>query len=296
VTVVDVTGWEAAGEEQLGTKPKQWLRSPEDRLWLWKRSEIQRDRRHGEFRKGDDWSEVVAGRLARRLGIPVADVELAVRGPDVGVISCSVLSDAEQLAHGNELLDELGVVSGDPYDRTGYTLDAVGQVLAAVDPPVPSTELPSAFDWFAGYLVLDALIGNTDRHQDNWATIRGGGRRLSPSFDHASCLGFQLSDAERDERLTTADTNRTVAAYARHATTKFEGSPTPIDAAVSGLRRCASGVQRHWAAVLAGAPELTEVLAVIPDDRMSEPARRFASALYRENLASLSYRLRTIDA
>ena len=28
-------GW-AGGEEQLGTKPKQWLRDPLDRLWLWK--------------------------------------------------------------------------------------------------------------------------------------------------------------------------------------------------------------------------------------------------------------------
>ena len=33
---LDVSSWRAAGVEQLGTKPKQWLRDDRDRLWLWK--------------------------------------------------------------------------------------------------------------------------------------------------------------------------------------------------------------------------------------------------------------------
>jgi len=178
---VDVTGWEPADEEQLGTKPKQWIRGPDDELWLWKESTIHEDARHGAFRKGDDWSEVVAARVGQRLGVPVARVELATRGARFGVISRKVSDDeTEALVHGNELLDEIGVGTGEPHDHTGYTVEAVARSLGRAGPPVPSDELTAAFDWFAGYLVLDALVGNTDRHQDNWATIRSSaGERLS---------------------------------------------------------------------------------------------------------------------
>src|SRR4051812_35182610 len=110
MTSVDVSAWEPAGEEYLGTKPKQWLRNPEGQLWLWKESTVQHDALHGPFRKGDDWSEVVAGRVGRRLGVPVAEVDLATRGDRFGIVSRKVFDDeTETLAHGNELLAAIGV-------------------------------------------------------------------------------------------------------------------------------------------------------------------------------------------
>jgi hypothetical protein len=49
---------------------------------------------------------------------------------------------------------------------------------------------------FPGYLMLDALIGNTDRHHENWGARvlagLGNGRRmavLAPTYDHASSEG-----------------------------------------------------------------------------------------------------------
>ena len=58
----------------------------------------------------------------------------------------------------------------------------------------------------AEYLVLDAVIGNTDRHHENWGILRQ--RRgnvwygfVAPSFDHASSLGRELLDSRRDRLL-----------------------------------------------------------------------------------------------
>ncbi len=226
----DVSAWEPAGEEYLGTKPKQWLRSREGNLWLWKESTFNLDSHGKPYRKGDDWAEVVAGRVGLRRGVPVATVELAGRGERLGVVSKRVFDDdTEVLVHGNELLAEIGVVGHSPRDRSGYTLEAVKRVLEDAGPPVADTDVVNAFDWFAGYVVLDALIGNTDRHQDSWATIRSGAsQRLAPSFDHASSLGFLLSDEQRAVQLTTKDRNRTVAAYADVSCTS----------GVSGVTRC----------------------------------------------------------
>jgi hypothetical protein len=46
---------------------------------------------------------------------------------------------------------------------------------------------------------MDALIGNTDRHHENWGilvkrTPRGRTGIIAPSFDHASSLGRELLD------------------------------------------------------------------------------------------------------
>jgi len=299
VTVADVTVWDAAEDEPLGTKPKQWLRDPDGQLWLWKERTWQSDGRGGRFPKGDDWSEVVAGRLGEALGIPVARVELAVRGGTAGVVSRSVLADEhESLVHGNELLGEAGIGTGDPRDRTGYTVDAVRQVLSGVSAPEASADLPDAFSWFVGYLLLDALVGNTDRHQDNWAVLRTGSApaRLAPSFDHASCLGFLLSDAERTERLTTRDGMRQVGAFAGAAKSKFDGRPGVLDVARDALASLRADGQAHWTGVVTGAPSLDPLLDALPADRISDASREFASAVYRNNLSSLSHHLRTMGA
>lgn len=56
-------------------------------------------------------------------------------------------------------------------------------------------EQDMAFRQLAGFVMLDALILNTDRHHENWALIRTitvDGQvvhRIAPTFDHASSLG-----------------------------------------------------------------------------------------------------------
>ena len=47
-------------------------------------------------------------------------------------------------------------------------------------------------------LLFDAIIGNTDRHQDNWQIINytlEGKRLLSPAFDNGTSLGYKIRNA-----------------------------------------------------------------------------------------------------
>ncbi len=293
---VDVSAWEPAGEEQLGTKPKQWLRDAADHLWLWKEATFNCDRDGLTYRKGDDWAEVVAGRVGLELGVPVAVVELATRGDVFGVISRKVLDEVEALSHGNELLAGLGIETRNAHDRAGYTLASVRAVLDDVGPPAEHEGLSTAFDWFAGYLVLDCLVGNTDRHQDNWGVIGGrAGRRLAPSFDHASCLGFLLSDERRRMHLATPDPNQSVSAYAGRAKSKFADQPTLLHVALDALGMASTEARRHWRAAVERLPEISEIIVQVPEDRMSDPAKQFATALFHENHRFLSHGLRSME-
>ena len=292
---VDVASWALVGDEVLGTKPKRWLRNPSDgRRWLMKDCTFNTHRDGTRFRKGDDWSERIASGVAQQLGIPVARTELAVAGErehrTLGVISESVVDLHEDgtpdthLVLGNELLFEPVVNRG----RSGYTVQAVREALESVGGPARANGGRTAWEVFVRYLILDAVIGNTDRHEENWAVIdRSGQRSLAPSFDHASCLGFQLDETHLVERLRTRDGGYTPEAWSNRARTPFAGKPHPIDVVMRALALTKEEIWRPWIDGCEDADRLVEPVWLVPVGRMSNPARDFAERVIRHNCRRL---------
>lgn len=292
---IDVSDWPQAGQETLGTKPKRWLEQPDAGVyWLMKDRTENRRKDGTSFPKGDDWAERVASAVAGVLGLPAAETELVVvhTGDEstYGVISRSVLTSRtdERLAHGNELLADAGFDVGAGKNRRGYTPEAVRTTLAPLDAPADVDEGTTAWDVFVGYLVLDALIGNTDRHHENWAAIVSKtGPRLAPTFDHASSLGFQLDDDRRQEALATKDELRTPEAYADRATSKFEGRLHPVDVAVEALDTLGAQERARRLDRCRDLRPLVEAVEQVPDNRMSPAAREFAIRLVQRNRSRL---------
>ena len=295
-TQVDVTDWEVLRREQLGTKPKRWILDPDGNLWLMKFTTDNQRSDGTSYRKGDDWSERVANGVAGRLGVPAAHTELALdraaEAPGYGIISKSVLAphsgdppqSPEELIHGNQLVD---VELVGP-ERIGHTVEAIRQALddvvapSGIDDHVDDHVM--AWDLFVGYLLLDAVVGNTDRHEENWAVIdRAGVRRLAPTFDHASCLGFQLDDERRMRHLHTRDCNDMPEAWADRAKSKFEGRPHPVVAAMRALDLTDESVRQRWAGRCKDVDHLVEPIWMIPEDRMSPLAQQFAERVIRRN-------------
>lgn len=302
VAVLEVSGWAPAEDEFLGTKPKMWLYGPpadgdEAVRWLWKAATTNRDRLRGDFLKGDDWAEVVASRVGAALGIPVAEVVLAENNNMPGIVSRSFLQEDEILVHGDELIEEV-TDDRSARGRESFTLANVASALSDCRPPSEHEVLRTALDWFAGFLVLDALVGNTDRHEQNWGAIQSpdGSRRLAPSFDHASCLGFMLHDDVRAEYLVDAGPGRTVVDYAARAKPKMQGYASPLDAAVATLGRTERAARKWWSDAVDHVDALEPFLAGLPESRLTPAAAEFASALYRQNHEALSQALRTMPA
>jgi hypothetical protein len=165
-----------------------------------------------------------------------------------GVVTRRIQEANERLLLGNEVLaghvNRYPEAEGDRfYVNPKYTLDLTLNVLGdnelnvqlGSDWTLPDhvSTVPEAF---LGFLLIDAWIGNTDRHDNNWGILErstpdGPVRYLAPTFDHASSLGRELTDAERHERLTTNDKNRTVEAYierCRSAFVREEGTEETI--------------------------------------------------------------------
>ena len=293
---LDVSHWHRSGKEELGTKPKRWLTKPDtEERWLMKYATSNRSQGNVEYRKGDDWAERIACGIAEAIGIPVAPVELAFEQTSeqtlYGTVCRSVLQEGESLVNGDELMWQVGI-SVSNRRRELYTVEAVSQALAEVDPPTSADEELATWDVFVGYLFLDALIGNTDRHEENWSIIRplqaDGRRRLAPTFDHASSLGFQLSDQQKQERLTSRDSNFTPEGWADRAKTRFAGKPHPVDVVNQARGLDGQSAIEHWLGRVQRIDDLVALIWAVPEHRMSAPSKEFAERMLRRNWSRLA--------
>lgn len=288
--IVQVPAVRERGEETLGTKSKFWYggQDPErfDVLFKWSRA-------------NEDWSEKVAAELAGLLGLPHARYEMATLddqpggAPQLGVISFSFLAPGEQLIHGNQVLSRHdGAYPMDAIRHAyAYTVESTLDALHDVPAPVPPGGM--AADLFVGYLLLDAWIGNTDRHHENWGLIKApDGVRLAPTFDHATCLGRELTPETARLRLETRDRRQDVRAYIARARSAFfapdsrPGSRTiaPFDAWERAARRLPEAAER-WRRALAAveAAAVDTLLDRVPTERISDSHRALARRILRLN-------------
>ena len=167
-TRLDASTWAVAGEEVQGRTPHFWFRHPQfERTWLFKPAFPD-----GVRPMGEDVTEMLASNIAHRLGVPAAQVRLAARGDSKGCLIEDLRWSNGADDPGRVLLDS-NLPDYDPTDpgHRGYNPVNIMRVLDGFGPP-PGSDFPpefAAFDVFVGYLVLDALIANTDRHDRNWA-------------------------------------------------------------------------------------------------------------------------------
>lgn len=268
---------EADTDEPMGSKEKWWVDLPwAKRRWLLKLSRL--DERDGTV-SGEDWAEWTVHHLGGLLGVPTAVIVPALLVDRRAIVSESVLRDQlEYLDHGNSVLS----AKFPEYDQSvqgenpGYTPSAVRDALIDVSPPTEMVWPPNftAFDVWAGYLVMDAWVAGRDRHHENWATIlRGDERRLAPSFDHGNALGFQERDDRRSRML--ADDSHFTRWVERGTSKHFVGQPGLVDLAIEALGLASPGAKAYWL------DQLTAVDLVVVKSILAKPPSRIMSDVTR---------------
>lgn len=245
--VVDVSSWAVLALEPGGDDDKLWLADPDGRTaWLFK-PRVERDGRV----QGEDWAEKISAELCQILGVPAAQIQLASRGGQRGLISRDVRPGVGWALHAGAVL-----LGGEPgfvvksKARLGHRLDVIERVLEPFAAPPGFDAGLDAFAVFAGFCTLDALIANPDRHEQNWAVLTApdGAGFLAPSFDHGSALAYNRLDDYRQRLLETG----AVGTFAgRGLAQRFEAGsggevPTLVEHAADALRRAGETPRRHW--------------------------------------------------
>lgn len=284
--IMEVEADSAALLEDMGSKEKFWFSRQEgEHRWLFKRPRPK---------SGEHWSEKIAEQVANLLDIPHGKVELAEFNGERGSATRSFVGEDEILIHGNQILGEtmLNYDAKMEFSQSDHTLDNIFRGLNAVF--ALSGDAEAAKRQFAEYATLDALIGNTDRHHENWGVVRKleadeSFRWLAPSYDHASSLGRELRDSARDRHLRDGveryvergrggiywnQDDRRAPSPLRLARLATERYP---DMFVPAMRKLGNLSESDF----------VQVVNRIPDGWMSESAACFAVSIMRYNLAKL---------
>lgn len=280
--IIQVRPEDVVGDEGMGSKPKFWFKRDGEQ-WLFKEA------RDGT---GEDWAEKVVAEAARVAEVTAATVELA---EFKGRRGCACLSftpsNAETLIHGNEILagHVLGYDPKKKFHQSDHTLANIVEALRRMFPDAARHD--GVLANLGSYLVLDALVGNTDRHHENWGilaratTVEGGAiettMEVAPSFDHASSLGRELLDDGRRQFLAQGR----VPNYVRRGHGAIFQNTTDRRG-VNPLSLVEAGVKAHPGYFVPGLQrlkgiELARLQATVDDVpvvRMSEPAKNFAKA------------------
>lgn len=259
----DVSDWPIVSIEQAGSNENLWLEDPVSNWhWLHKNTTVPAN----GVEQGEDWSEVLSTRVAAQLKIPCATARLCRRNGRRGSLSLSVIPSGYALWEGSVMLESRnapgyfhhaeGAPAVDParpaVKRPGHNLSNIHLTLdgARVPPGFVGPAELTAFDVFAGYTVLDALIANRDRHEQNWAVLSpqlgDDPPCLAPTYDHASSLAYNLTDNSRQRFLT--DETRLNRWAAKGTAYRFEHEgrpPTLVDHAAQALA-LATPEGAHW--------------------------------------------------
>lgn len=292
--IVSIGRTEIAGEEQLGSKEKFWFRR-DGQLWLFKEARTI-NAPTGTFVAGEDWAEKIGTEIAHRLHIPAATVELADYEGRRGCASQNFTTPAQQLMHGNEVMAGM-LADYDPelrYRQANHTVENIIQAVTKMFPK--QREHVAVLRQLASYLVLDALIGNTDRHHENWGflwqvrvhidEVTEVGRvskeyDVAPTFDLGSSLGRELLDTRREQIMARDG----VVAWLRKGRggiyepgARHGASPLAL---VESTARQYPDFFRPTLDRLRATPlaTLTEVVDRVPASRMTTTARMFAKAM-----------------
>jgi hypothetical protein len=274
--------------EPLGSKEKFWV-TLAGQHWLFKEARAN---------TGEDWAEKVAAEVAKLAGIDAAEVELAEFSGRLGCVCRSFvdLEKGEGLVHGNEILGRL-VTSYEPEKRFKQSDHTLDNIVRAIQSVFTGKSADGALARLARYVVLDALIANTDRHHENWGLKLGFDaakntylKSVAPSFDHASSLGRELLDVKRSELLANNEIARYVSAGRGgifDASTDKRGA-NPLELARVGAARYPD----HFRGALTQLKNLEKtrirfIIDNLPEQRASAIAKDFAYAVICHSLDQL---------
>lgn len=304
--VVVVDEWERGEREPGGDDEKRWftapIGSPFAGHWLFKPRtvttlELSKARKvRGDKPEvlvtGEDWSEKVSYELAVLLDLPAAVTELATvvraaTGERVwGSMSRDIRPRDWPRDPGAMLLTEVDP-EFDSESCVGHTLEAVHAVLSTeVAGPVRTRyESWSAFDVWAGYLLLDAWVANTDRHAHNWCVLQdpaSGATHLGASYDHGTGLWSGATEKNRADRVNHGTVDEWCA---RGRTRRFYGGEprSLVDLAAEAISMTSATAQTHWRARLTGV-DLDECSAIVDrTPNMSDLTRTFVRSVITTN-------------
>lgn len=229
--IIDVSDWEADAEFAIfpqGARAKEAVFAPDQphqicitpgKRYLFKRSK--------KSYPDQFWGEVIAYRIGCLLGVPVPPAFVAISmksGHCAALIEWFYTDGKELFVLGGDLVRHIQTGFDRKYGQQHNMADIVLLMRTFARYGLLKVNWRQ---WWVDALLFDALIGNTDRHQDNWGLIfepRANSARLSPFFDNGTSLGHERFP-DRVQHWRDADFNRYIRRGTHHVKWSLTDQP-----------------------------------------------------------------------
>jgi HipA-like C-terminal domain len=153
------------------------------------------------------WNEIIAYRLGRIINVEVPPAFASYRVLDNGEIEYGALIEwfyrypksgviFSQILQGGSLMSKV-IVGFDRGKGKQHNFQSITQALAGLN--LSQQIQDRLIAEFFKILIFDAVIGNTDRHQENWeivSNVKGAFiyTNFSPAFDNGTSLAYEIME------------------------------------------------------------------------------------------------------
>lgn len=186
--------------------------------------------------KSEFWSEIIASEIGAFFEFNTLKYDIAYQKGEIGCLSKSMIyRDTESLIEGKSILTRCNNQYNPEKDKCQYTFQFIIEALSRLSLE-KNTELnlKQSVTQIIKTIIFDSIIGNGDRHQENWGFIsenirdvkhikndenilgniirsvfwrnnviktiasNAGTFKYSPIYDSGSCLGREITDERLD--------------------------------------------------------------------------------------------------
>lgn len=212
VKYYDISQWE---EHEYygtgGTRDKTVAENPEDGCLYYFKTSLKKKVIDYKY---EFWSEVIASEIGNALGLDILHYDVAWNDDRLGCLSKSMIDPKkEELQEGYKWLT--GFDAGyNINDKDAYTFQIIERLLTT------RFKQECFIKDMIEIIVFDSIIGNEDRHQENWSIIVTNklvdkstifrkrkpvtetSYTFAPIYDSGSSMGRELSDEKVSQMLT----------------------------------------------------------------------------------------------
>jgi hypothetical protein len=192
VQFIDASEWQSQPwYSSGGTRAKKILQAPDGSEYYFKCSE-KKEAKEGKPAKEyiyEFWNEIIAYQLGKNLGLDVLRYDIAIHNNEIGCLSPKMNKTGdEQLIEVGRFMTAINenFLPEDNHTRKEYTFQLLEKV-------IDEFNLSEYWEYFFETLLFDAIIGNTDRHQENWAFLG----KTSAFGEHIDLLHTELKEIKK---------------------------------------------------------------------------------------------------
>lgn len=180
--------------EGSGRSEKIWLISGDQKIGLFKYPKI--DPVTGNV-TSEHISEHLAYKIGNILGVKTAEVEIGTRNGRIGCMSYCINNPHQSIIEGINFITRIY-----PSYDANKMMDLNTGVYYNINYIINSTKVIVPISVWLEMMLFDFLIGNTDRHQGNWAVLvefinrdKGFIAERCPLYDNGSSLCSYINDS-----------------------------------------------------------------------------------------------------